>query len=72
MEERLLMQGALLVVALVSGVATVVFIAGGLRRAFVRHKALGVRALVLTSVVSLLTGLFTIWQLVLVAQQLGW
>lgn len=66
------MQGALLVVALVSGLATVVFIVGGLRRALVRHKTLGVRALVLTSVFSLLTGAFTIWQLVLVAQQLHW
>lgn len=66
------MQSLLLVVALISGLATVVFIAGGLRRAFVRHKMLGVRALVLTSVFSLLTGVFTIWQLVLVAQQLRW
>lgn len=66
------MQAALLVVALVSGLVTVVFIAGGLRRAFVRHEAFGVRALVLTGVFSLLTSVFTIWQLVLVAQQLGW
>lgn len=66
------MQGILLAVALISGLATVAFIAGGLRRAFVRHKMLGLRALVLTSVFSLLTGAFTIWQLVLVAQQLGW
>ncbi len=64
------MQSALLVVALLSGLVTVVFIVGGLRRAFVRQKALGVRALVLTGVFSLLTGAFTIWQLVLVAQQL--
>lgn len=70
MEVRRLMQGALLVMALISGSVTVAFIVGGLRRALVRHKALGVRALVLTGVFSLLTGVFTIWQLVLVAQQL--
>ena len=64
------MQGTLLVVALISGLVTIVFIVAGLHRAFVRHKALGVRALVLTSIFSLLTGLFTIWQLVLVAHQL--
>ena len=65
------MQTALLVAALLSGLLTVVFIAGGLRRALVRHRALGTRALVLTTVCSALTGIFTIWQLVLVAQQLG-
>jgi dolichol kinase len=64
------MQIALLVVALVSGLATVVFIVSGLRRALVRHKTVGIRAFVLTTVFSLLTGVFTIWQLVLVAQQL--
>ena len=66
------MQTALLVVALLSGLVTVLFIIGGLRRAFVRHKTLGPRALVLTTAFSLLTGVFTIWQLVLVAQQLRW
>ena len=64
------MEVGLLVVALVSGLATVVFIVTGLRRALVGHKRLGMRALVVTSVFSLLTGVFTIWQLVLVAQQL--
>jgi dolichol kinase len=64
------MQVGLLIVALVSGLATVIFIMSGLRRALVRHKTLGLRALVLTTVFSLLTGVFTIWQLVLVAQQL--
>jgi hypothetical protein len=66
------MQLGLLLLALASGLVTVVFILGGLRRAFVRHKTLGPRALVLTTVFSLLTGVFTIWQLVLVAQQLRW
>lgn len=60
----------LLLVAFGSGLATVVFIVSGLRRAIVQHKTLGLRALVLTTVVSLLTGVFTLWQLVLVAQQL--
>jgi dolichol kinase len=64
------MQVGLLLVALVSGLATVVFIVTGLRRAIVGHKSLGMRALVLTTIVSLLTGVFTVWQLVLVAQQL--
>jgi hypothetical protein len=65
------MQVGLLLVALLSGLATVAFIVGGLRRALVRHKRLGMRALVLTTAFSLLTAVFTIWQLVLVAQQLG-
>ena len=64
------MRIGLLVVALVSGLLTVVFIVGGLRRAVARHQRLGVRALVLTTIFSLLTGVFTIWQLVLVAAQL--
>jgi hypothetical protein len=64
------MQTGLLVVALVSGLLTVVFIIGGLRRVGARHQALGPRALVLTTIFSLLTGVFTIWQLVLVVQQL--
>jgi hypothetical protein len=64
------MQMALSGVALASGLATVIFIVVGLRRAFQRHETLGVRTLALTSVFSLLTGAFTIWQLVLVAAQL--
>jgi hypothetical protein len=64
-------QVGLLVVALVSGVLTVVFIVTGLRRALVRHRALGVRALLMTTACSLLTAVFTIWQLVLLAQQFG-
>lgn len=65
------MQVGLLVVALVSGTLTVVFIVSGLRRALARHRALGARALLLTTACSLLTAIFTIWQLVLVAQQFG-
>jgi hypothetical protein len=62
---------ALLILALVSGLLTAVFIVTGLRRAVTRHRTLGVRALVLTTIFSLLTGVFTVWQLVLVARQLG-
>jgi hypothetical protein len=66
-----MLSALLLIVALVSGLATVVFILSGLRRALRRHQTLGLRALVTTTVVSLLTSAFTIWQLVLVAQQLS-
>jgi hypothetical protein len=64
------MQVGLLAAALVSGLLTIAFIVSGLRRALGRHKTLGLRTLVLTTLFSLLTGVFTIWQLVLVAQQL--
>jgi hypothetical protein len=64
------MQQGLLFVAVASGLATMVFILVGLHRAFLGHKTLGVRALVLTTLFSLLTGAFSIWQLVLAAQQL--
>src|SRR5262249_53679916 len=69
-ESRSAMQVGLLLVAFISGLATVVFIVSGLRQAQVQRKTLGRRALVLTTVFSLLTGVFTIWQLVLVAQHL--
>ena len=65
------MQVGLLIASLFCGLATVLFIVGGLRRAFVRSGKLGMRALLLTTIFSLLTGVFTIWQLVLAAQQLG-
>lgn len=65
------MQLGLLIVSLVCGLATVLFIVFGLRRAFVRNSTLGMRALLLTTLFSVLTGVFTIWQLVLVVQQLG-
>ena len=64
------MQVGLLVVALISGLATVIFTLSGLRQALVGHKKPGIRALVLTTFFSLATGVFTIWQLMLVAQQL--
>jgi hypothetical protein len=64
------MGGVLLLLALVSGLLTCFFIATGLRRAFGAHKTLGARTLVLTTLFSLLTGVFTIWQLILVAWQL--
>ena len=65
------MQQGLIVLAVASGLATMVFILVGLRRAFLGHKTLGVRALALTTLFSLLTGAFSIWQLVLAAQQLS-
>jgi hypothetical protein len=64
------MQIVLLVLALVSGALTVTFILGGLRKAVRRHEHLGARTLVLTTIFSALTGAFTLWQLVLVLQQL--
>ena len=64
------MQVGLLLVALISGLLTVIFIVSGLRRALVQHKTIGIRTLVLTTFLSLATGVFTLWQLVLVAQQL--
>jgi hypothetical protein len=47
--------------------ARVVFVMSGLHQTFVEHKKFGMRALVLTTVMHLLTGGFTVWQLVLVA-----
>ena len=60
----------LLALALVSGLLTCVFIVSGLRHSLTRHKTLGVRALALTTIFSALTGVFTIWQLVLATQQI--
>src|SRR5690349_6429034 len=68
-EWRSLMPSILLILALLSGGLTVVFILAGLQRACTRHQQLGARALAVTAVFSLLTAAFTLWQLVLVAQQ---
>ena len=64
------MQVVLLSLALLSGGLTVIFILAGLQKACIRHQEIGTRALALTAVFSLLTAAFTLWQLVLVAQQL--
>ena len=64
------MSTILMAIALLSGLFTVVFILIGLRSAFVRHRKIGVRALLLTTVFSLLTGGFTLWQLVQLFLQL--
>jgi hypothetical protein len=64
------MSNVLMAIALLSGLFTVVFILAGLRSAFVRHQKIGLRALLLTTVFSLLTGGFTLWQLVSLLQQL--
>ncbi len=64
------MPVVLLLLALLSGGLTVIFILAGLQKACIRHQQIGARALALTAVCSLLTATFTLWQLVLVAQQL--
>jgi hypothetical protein len=62
------MSTVLLALALVSGLATVVFLLNGLRLAFVRHQRIGGRALLLTTLLSVVTMGFTVWQLVLLLQ----
>lgn len=64
------MSAALLIIALLSGLFTVIFILDGVRRIYARALKIGMRALLITTVLSLLTGIFTIWQLVQVFQQL--
>ncbi len=57
-------------IVLVCGLVTVAFVLSGLRGAFVRHRKIGVRALLLTTVFSLVTGALTLWQLYQLLQQL--
>jgi hypothetical protein len=57
-------------VALASGLVTVVLILNGLRVAFLRHQKVGVRALMLTTLFSLVTGALTLWQLLQLLRQL--
>jgi hypothetical protein len=59
-----------LAIALGSGLVTLILILNGLRVAFVRHDKIGVRAIVLTAILSLVTGALTLWQLFLQIQQL--
>jgi hypothetical protein len=63
------MSTVVLIVALLSGLATLIFILDGVRRVFTRATRIGVRVLLVTTVLSLLTGIFTVWQLVQVVQQ---
>lgn len=62
------MSTVLLALALVSGLATVIFILNGVRVAFVRHRRIGARALLFTSLLSLVTMGFTAWQLIQLLQ----
>ena len=62
------MSTALLALALLSGLATVIFILNGLRLAFVRHQRIGARALLFTTLLSLVTLGFTAWQLIQLLQ----
>jgi hypothetical protein len=59
------------VVALLSGACTLMFIVNGARRALTGSRTVGARQLIVTTMLSIITGIFTLWQLVLVLQQLG-
>jgi len=63
------MSTAVLIVALLSGLFTLIFILTTVLRLFRGAVRIGVRALLVTTLVSVLTGIFTIWQLVQVVQQ---
>lgn len=63
------MTTVVLIVALLSGLFTLIFILDGVRRIFTRAARIGMRILLITTVLSVLTGIFTIWQLVQVVQQ---
>lgn len=65
------MSGVITVVAFLSGLCTLAFIFDGVRRAFAGSRAPGLRLLIVTSALSIVTGLFTLWQLALVLQQLS-
>lgn len=61
----------LLVAAIISGLLTLVFILNGLRTARQGDAHVGRRALIVSAVLSLLTAIFTIWNLVQTLQQLN-
>jgi hypothetical protein len=63
------MSTAVLVIALVSGLFTLIFILTAVLRLFRGAVRIGVRALLVTTLLSVLTGIFTIWQLLQVVQQ---
>ncbi len=62
------MDTVLLVIALLSGVLTLGFIFHGLRQLRATDGRMGARTLLITSLLSLLTGILTIWQLIEVVQ----
>ena len=63
------MSVAALVGALLAGLFTLIFLLDGVRRAYRGKRQIGVRVLVITTLLSVLTGIFTIWQLAQVVQQ---
>jgi hypothetical protein len=63
------MSTVVLIVALLSGLFTLLFILDGVRRIYRRAARIGLRVLIVTTVLSALTGIFTIWQLMQVLQQ---
>jgi hypothetical protein len=69
LDGRRPMTTVVLIVALVSGLFTLLFILAGVRRLYMRAVRIGLRVLLITTVLSVLTGIFTIWQLVQVLQQ---
>jgi hypothetical protein len=60
---------AVFVGALLAGLFTLIFLLDGVRRAYRGKQQAGVRVLVITTLLSVLTGIFTIWQLAQVVQQ---
>lgn len=65
------MSSLVTLAALLSGACTLVFIVSGARRALTGSRTVGTRQLFVTTILSIITGVFTLWQLVLVLQQLG-
>jgi hypothetical protein len=63
------MSTVVLIVALLSGLFTLLFILDGVRRIYTRAARIGARILLVTTLLSVLTGIFTIWQLAQVLQQ---
>jgi len=57
------MDTLLLVALLVCGLLTLVFILNTVRKLYMRAFRIGLRALLITTLVSALTAIFTIWQL---------
>jgi hypothetical protein len=68
---RCVVSGIITGIALLSGLCTLAFIFDGVRRAFAGSRAPGMRLLIVTTALSIITALFTLWQLALVLQQLG-
>lgn len=65
------MAVVLLIAALISGLLTLVFILNGLRMGRRGDAQRNARGLIIISLLSLLTAIFTIWNLVQTLQQLN-